>query len=118
MLAHQKKKLPRQGAVKKNGTLNLKSKEGRKIYADRTFQMASRQRFRCAICQHVQLGMQFDHEAGRGSGGGHRTDAITDAEGNWINAALCYNCNLWKGSKRYKWVNGQYLPTKRLQEVA
>lgn len=121
MLDCQKPKKKRKPAVKKIGDreiCNLETREGREIYAERTSQMASRQRFRCAICKHPQLGMQFDHESGRGHGGGHRNDAITNAEGEWINAALCSNCNQWKGSKRYKWINGQYLPTKRLQEVA
>jgi hypothetical protein len=62
--------------------------------------------------------MQFDHESGRGHGGGNRTDAILDAEGNWVNAALCHNCNQWKGSRRYKWVNGSYLPVEKFKEVA
>lgn len=113
MLACQRQKLPRKGAVKKIGdreVCNMETRKGREIYAERTAQMASRQRFRCAICKHLQLGMQFDHESGRGSGGGHRTDAILDAEGNWINAALCHICNQLKGSKRYKWQSGKYLP--------
>lgn len=93
------------------------TKEGARIYRERTDEMARRQGLKCAIC-HLWKDLWFDHEAGRGSGGGHRTDAILDRKGEWINAALCYECNSEKGSKRFKWENGLYREVKRVREVA
>ena len=79
-------------------------------YLFRLNSMRERQCNLCAICrQHAHL--LFDHEAGRGSGGGHRDDRI-EVTGHWQNAALCYDCNQEKGSKRYHWVNGVYEPVK------
>lgn len=112
MLKCQRPKLPRQGAVKKNGNLDLDTKEGQRIYKSRTVAMFMRQGLSCALCP-AWGNIQFDHEAGRGHGGGHRNDAITDADGNWINAALCEHCNSLKGSKRYKWVSGIYTPVTK-----
>lgn len=114
-LACQRKKLPRQGAVKVidgREVCRRETKEGARIYRERTDAMARRQGGKCAICR-LWRDLWFDHEAGRGSGGGHRTDAILDAEGNWINAALCFECNSLKGSKRYKWIKGIYTPVTK-----
>ena len=73
--------------------------------------MEVRQGFQCALCTRIAGSvMTFDHQAGRGHGGGHRDDRIVDEQGNWINAALCMSCNGKKASKRYHWKNGQYLP--------
>jgi hypothetical protein len=55
------------------------------------------------------MNMEFDHQAGRGSGGGNRDDRILDENGNWMNAALCTKCNTKKGSKRYEWRGRRYL---------
>jgi len=54
---------------------------------------------------------EFDHQNGRGSGGGHRDDRIA-IDGLFYNAALCHDCNTEKGSKRYEWRDGKYVPSK------
>lgn len=114
MLKSQMKKLPRQGAVNKNGSLNLETTEGLRMYKDRLYEMEVRQGFRCAICERTAGSrMEFDHQAGRGMNGGHRSDEICDDKGNWINAALCHECNSRKGSKRYTWINKKYLPVTK-----
>lgn len=53
---------------------------------------------------------QFDHEAGRGANGGHRDDRILNEDGSWKNAVLSPAGNTLKGSKRYHWENGKYVP--------
>lgn len=89
------------------------SAAGKREYRWRTELMWQRQGETCAIGNHFITVEEatFDHQDGRGHGGGHRTDAINDAEGNWINAAVCNHCNILKGSRRFTWVNGKYLPT-------
>lgn len=84
---------------------------GKYEYTRRTKAMARRQGFRCAIGgEHMEESdAQFEHEAGRGSGGGHRDDRI-EVDGRWQNAAVCGSCNGEKGSKRYSWQEGLYLP--------
>lgn len=120
MLDCQKpKRLRREPIDRKDGreVCRRETKEGARIYRERTEEMSRRQGLKCAICL-LWKDLWFDHEAGRGAGGGHRTDAILDAKGNWINAALCFDCNTLKGSKRYRWVNELYLPVVREREVA
>jgi len=82
------------------------TRKGREIYRERLWLMLVRQGHRCKMCKK-RLTLEratFDHENGRGSGGGHRDDRIErlDVEGKLIlqNAALCYVCNMAKGSKR------------------
>jgi hypothetical protein len=87
---------------------DLKTAEGKKEYLWRTDCMAYVQSFCCAICRR-RTELFFDHEAGRGSGGGHRDDRIV-VKGHRKNAALCASCNSEKGSKRYHWINGKYIP--------
>ena len=90
---------------------NLKVKAGKQEYYQRTITMLIDQMMRCAIC-HRPLDIiwaYFDHEAGRGSGGGHRDDRI-EVDGHKQNAAVCRRCNSEKGSKRYHWVDGVYIP--------
>jgi hypothetical protein len=41
----------------------------------------------------------FDHAAGRGLGGFKRDDRI-EVDGHWQNAAVCWSCNGFKGSRR------------------
>jgi hypothetical protein len=87
------------------------TKQGRAEYYSRTVAMADRQGRRCAMCRrslHVYH-PSFDHEAGRGHGGAHRDDRI-EVDGHWQNAALCRPCNNAKGSKRYHWEDGKYMP--------
>lgn len=87
--------------------------EGKHEYDSRRYQMEVRQGFRCAICERIaSCMMQFDHQDGRGHGGGNRDDRI-EVEGKWFNAALCHMCNTEKGSKRYQWLNGKYVPVSR-----
>jgi hypothetical protein len=122
MLACQmppKRRQPPVNKIGKREVFNMKTKEGRRMYKDLLYEMEVRQNFKCAICERTAGSrMEFDHQDGRGSGGGNRTDAIIDEKGGWINAALCSNCNTLKGSKRYKWVNGKYVPVSRFKEVA
>lgn len=83
-----------------------------RIYMERTEAMAKRQKNKCAMCMlsFAIVGRPtFDHEAGRGMGGGHRDDRI-EVNGKWQNAALCVACNGLKGSRRFHWVNGSYIP--------
>lgn len=88
-----------------------KTAKGKRKYALRTEAMAARQDYRCAIGGEMLdlRDVQFDHEAGRGSGGGHRDDRI-EIDGEWVNAAVCGACNGRKGSRRYSWQDGKYLP--------
>jgi len=87
--------------------------QGWRIYKGRLYVMEVRQQFRCAICERTEGSkMQFDHQDGRGHSGGRRDDRI-EVDGQWKNAALCENCNLAKGSKRYAWLNGKYLPVTK-----
>lgn len=72
-----------------------------------------RQDGKCAICGEPftwRNPSTFDHQSGRGMGGGIRQDAIFDAEGNWINAAVHLYCNTAKGSRKYHWLDGKYIP--------
>lgn len=95
---------------------DLDTAEGRRIYEARTNEMAELQNNRCAICGRPMFRPQFDHAAGRGHGGGHRDDRTVNSKGNRINAAVDGECNIAKGSKRYHWLNGKYLP-RIAQEV-
>jgi hypothetical protein len=55
----------------------------------------------------------FEHQDGRGAGGGHRDDRI-EIDGQWNNAAVDPDCNISKGSKRYTWFQGKYQPVERM----
>jgi hypothetical protein len=89
-------------------------KAGKQGYYNRTILMLERQGMTCAICGRSlhYIWAEFDHEAGRGSGGGHRDDRI-EVDGLWQNAALCRGCNSEKGSKRYHWIEGVYTSVVR-----
>ncbi len=93
-------------------------KDGREIadtvtYNARTWEMGERQKNLCAICGDYMFFPTFDHESGRGLGGGKRCDKILHDDGTWKNAAVCYPCNAAKGSKRYHWVDGAYIPWQK-----
>jgi hypothetical protein len=91
----------------------LKTAVGLREYKKRTEDMLVRQKYRCALCGywlHHAWQAVFDHEDGRGMNGAHRCDKILYEDGRWKNAALCNGCNSLKGSKRYKWENGAYIP--------
>lgn len=94
---------------------------GKREYERRKMQMRERQGFTCALmlddaCKREigylhESNTTFDHEAGRGLGGGHRDDSLLKPDGSWRNAAVCVACNGLKGSRRYQWVdNREYLP--------
>lgn len=93
---------------------NDKTREGRELYTRRLVNMCVRQQYRCAICNGYieSFTASFDHQDGRGSGGGHRDDRI-EVDGKWKNAALCIPCNGLKGSRRYSWQGNKYLPVSK-----
>ena len=63
--------------------------------------MAERQGWLCGLCRLTMSGFDvtFDHESGRGMGGGKRDDRI-DVDGKRQNAAVHFSCNAAKGSRR------------------
>jgi hypothetical protein len=88
-----------------------KTAAGVREYKRRTEHMRQRQNCRCAICNHflAEREATCDHSKGRGMGGGHRDDRV-EIDGYWNNAALHNQCNVDKGSQRYGWVGGMYVP--------
>lgn len=121
MLAIYKTKSPRRFPVETmpdgRQLCDLSTAEGLREYKRRTQEMVTRQDELCAICGPDYVGqLVFDHALGRGHGGAHRDDRILDESGQWMNAALCNNCNGRKGSKRYAWIDELYLPI-RFQKV-
>lgn len=99
--------------------LNLDTAAGLREYKYRLEEMAARQENKCAICLRIFLiRPEFDHQDGRGMNGANRDDRIVDEHGNWINAALCHECNTNKASKRYAWIDELYLPIRFLPEAA
>lgn len=95
------------------------SAAGKREYKARTVEMWERQNGICPICGNwIELRFAtFDHQAGRGQGGGKRDDRIL-IEGEWQNAAVHYICNQKKGSQQYRWEFGKYVPVLREKEVA
>lgn len=91
---------------------HMDTSAGRREYKERTRAMCIRQGFRDAITGENMETWQatFDHEAGRTVG---KQDDRIEIDGEWHNAALLYATNTRKGSKRYSWVNGSYVPSKR-----
>lgn len=83
---------------------------GYREYMSRRDAMAVRQNGRCALCGDYMFFQTFDHERSRG--GGKRDDRI-EVDGKWQNAAVHFECNTRKGSKRYAWVNGKYVPVPK-----
>lgn len=92
---------------------NLLCKEGRDIYMARIEEMRLRQGKRCCLFGHIEgcpgalnkADATFEHEDGRGHGGGHRDDRIEilDPETGkikWINGAAHSWCNSRKASTR------------------
>lgn len=55
----------------------------------------------------------FDHQVPRID-----QDDRIEVDGNWHNAAVHLRCNTKKGSKRYHWLNGKYVPVVKIKEVA
>ncbi len=83
---------------------------GRREYRKRTEEMAARKNQICCLFEHspvchprgLLMGYvpTFEHENGRGMGGGHRDDRIVLPDGRWQNGAAHAQCNIWKGSRR------------------
>lgn len=86
-----------------------KTPRGRAEYARRVSKMADRQGNLCAICEQYMTAPTFEHQDGRGMGGSLRDDVI-EKQGKWYNAATCYQCNSRKGSRRYEWADGHFVP--------
>lgn len=83
---------------------NMMTAAGKREYRRRTLEMRERQDNRCCLC-HQWMSVQdatFEHQDGRGHGGGHRDDRIVK-DGRWINGAAHGWCNSLKGSKRMKY---------------
>lgn len=93
---------------------NIKTKAGRDIYHSRKVAMWERQGRVCSLQLDRCIGLlhlqkkyiTFEHDEGRGHGGGHRDDRIEipDPENPGqmkpINSAACPYCNADKGSTR------------------
>lgn len=91
---------------------NLLIKAGKDLYMDRIRQMWERQDRRCCLevlvkdCPgYLRISeATFDHDEGRGHGGGHRDDRIEIPDGKGgmkkINGAAHPECNIAKGSVR------------------
>lgn len=109
MLGLYKTKRKREPIVIKEGreVCDCGTLAGLREYRKRTQIMAERQGNQCALCG-IYFGPltipTFDHESGRGMRGHLRQDAVLDAKGNWINAALCMSCQGIKGSRKYHWI--------------
>lgn len=88
-----------------------KSSVGRREYARRRLIMEHRQGHVDPISNEWLTDPTFDHQDGRGSGGSRRDDRIK-IDGIWHNAALNMDTNTRKGSKRYHWRDGKYVPAK------
>lgn len=91
-----------------------KTKAGKEEYLLRTVAMAERQGWMCALCHLPMWGstVSFEHQDGRGMGGSNRDDAI-EKDDEWYNAATHIRCNGEKGSRRYRWSGGLFVPVTR-----
>jgi hypothetical protein len=69
-------------------------------YKRRLSIMILRQHNVCAYAPHLLKDATFDHADGRGMGAAHRDDRIVDEEGDPMNSAVCWACNMRKGSVR------------------
>jgi len=81
---------------------NQQIQAGKAEYRWRTLDMLERQGGRCCLCQKPIRADEatFEHELGRGLGGGHRDDRTALPDGTWINGAACLTCNSAKGGQR------------------
>lgn len=81
---------------------NMLTAAGKAEYRRRVAEMWERQGKRCCLCLKP-LALEeatFEHEWGRGIGGGVRDDRTRWPDGTWINGAACWTCNGLKGSRR------------------
>ena len=78
-----------------------KTTAGRREYHSRIEAMWTRQKRTCCLCgRALRLSdAVFEHQDGRGHGGGKRDDSIF-RDGKPYNGAACWKCNAEKGSKR------------------
>ena len=81
------------------------SPAGAREYRRRIEAMAQRQELICCICKDpknilLPWNMTFEHENLRGLGGAFRDDRIEDENGQPMNGAAHFDCNMKKGSKR------------------
>ena len=89
--------------------------DGRAEYRWRTGLMVDRQGYRCCLEAYAPMcpgplsieEATFDHEFGRGAGGGKRDDRIELPDGTWINGAAHALCNEWKGSRYIDYNRGR-----------
>ena len=84
-------------------------------YEARTWEMAKRQGYACALCGKAFTEHRrptFEHQDGRTK---NRRDDRVIVDGRWKNAAAHGECNCRKGSKRYAWNEEQteYQEVKR-----
>lgn len=80
---------------------DLTTAEGKREYKRRTEVMWERQNALCSICQ-LPMRLEeatFEHQDGRGHGGGHRDDRI-EIDGKPHNSVAHGFCNVEKGSVR------------------
>ena len=102
---------------------NMLTSAGRTEYGDRVTRMLERQNGICCLHGHAPMcpgalnrqGATFEHEGGRGSGGGKHDDRIELPDGTWINGAAHRECNNWKGS-RYIDYNRRFLTGSMREE--
>jgi hypothetical protein len=110
---HPPKKPPKPAVkVMKDGReiCDLLTKAGRDEYESRKTEMHTRQKAVCClygICPTCpgklrRVEAMFEHEDGRGAGGGHRDDRI-EIDSKWVNGVAHPECNSWKGSRRIKY---------------
>ncbi len=79
--------------------------DGMLEYKRRIQAMSERQGGICCVCHDEKNLMKpwdttFEHENGRGFNAAWRDDRIEDENGNPMNGAAHYDCNVKKGSKR------------------
>ena len=76
--------------------------EGRQEYARRLHIMIRRQNYKCCLCgsEINTYNATFEHRCPRGLAGSRRDDRIEDDQGNAMNGAAHWTCNVEKGSKR------------------
>ena len=75
---------------------------GRVEYKRRVHIMLQRQGFKCCLCEEAMnsYNATFEHRCPRGLAGARRDDRIEDGQGNPMNGAAHWTCNVEKGSKR------------------
>lgn len=76
--------------------------DGRQEYNSRLNIMLRRQNYRCCLCGDPMntYNATFEHRCPRGHGGSRRDDRIVDDNGQDMNGAAHWKCNVEKGSKR------------------